>query len=191
MEKEYYIKVTTNLYRLTLLFPKKEPLRYKLREIADEILALLSKIKNSNPKISQSLILETKQSLEVLDSFLELAKNQNWVSPYDILALQGEYAKIKGELEGLSTKRKEEIKTPSEKEEEKVLVQGEKARERLQKILEILKEKGPLQVKDLKQIFPKVTKRTLRRNLEALLKQGLIERVGEKNDTFYCLKGRT
>lgn len=186
MEKEYYIKVTTNLYRLTLLFPKKEPLRYKLREVADEILALLVKIKNSNPTISQTLILETKKSLEVLDSFLELAKNQNWVSPYDILELQGDYAKIKEELENLSLKEK--TKAFSIKREEKKLVEGDKIKNRLKKILEILKKKGPLQVKDLKEVFPRVTKRTLRRNLDALLKQGLIERIGERNNTFYRIK---
>ncbi len=40
----------------------------------------------------------------------------------------------------------------------------------------------------MKQVFPEVSKRTLRRDFENLLKQGIIERIGEKNDTFYQLK---
>ncbi len=40
----------------------------------------------------------------------------------------------------------------------------------------------------MKQVFPEVSKRTLRRDFENLLKQGIIEKIGEKNDTFYQLK---
>jgi len=39
MEKKFLLQFTNELYRLTLLFPKKEPLRYKMRELADDILA--------------------------------------------------------------------------------------------------------------------------------------------------------
>ena len=39
MNKDFLLKITNELYRLTLLFPKKEPLRYKMRELADDILA--------------------------------------------------------------------------------------------------------------------------------------------------------
>ena len=43
MTKEEILKLTHDLYRLTLLFPKKEPLKYKIREIGIEILADLTK----------------------------------------------------------------------------------------------------------------------------------------------------
>ena len=39
MEKKFLLQFTNELYRLTLLFPKKEPWRYKMRELADDILA--------------------------------------------------------------------------------------------------------------------------------------------------------
>jgi predicted HTH transcriptional regulator len=60
---------------------------------------------------------------------------------------------------------------------------------RQEKILEILKEKGKAQVWELKQIFPEVSKRTLRRDFEQMLNQDLIERMGERNETFYQIKG--
>ena len=163
MEKNYLIQLTNNLYRLTLLFPKKEPLRYKIRELADDILAN-----------------QTEKDLEILDSFFEVAKSQNWVSPKEILNLQKEYSKLK---EGL---KREEKPKPQE------VYRGQtSANQRQEKILEFLKENGRAQVRELKQIFPEVTKRTLRRDFEFLLKQGKIERMGERNETFYQLKGRT
>ena len=63
--------------------------------------------------------------------------------------------------------------------------------DRQSKILEILRERGRAQVGDLKTIFPDISKRTLRRDFKDMLKQNLIERVGEKNETSYILKGGT
>lgn len=189
MDKNYLVQLTTNLYRLTLLFPKKEPLRYKIRELADEILAKCSssgdkhhenKTENHSPRILEDL--------EVLDSFFEVAKSQNWTSPFDILEIQEKYGKIK---EDLKNSKLEEKKVMEKKTIEKQGVMeigspliGERS-PRHQKILEILKEKKRVQVGEIKQIFPEVTKRTLRRDFKQLLKLGLIEKIGERNDTFY------
>lgn len=164
MDKNYLIQITNNLYRLTLLFPKKEPLRYKIREIADEILAKL--LIKEFTEIEPLPILE---KLEILDGFLEVAKVQNWVKSLDILKIQEEYTKIKIEMNKIS------LFTPI-------------FRERQEKILTILKEKGRVQIWEVKKNFPEVTKRTLRRDFENLLKQGAIERLGERNNTFYQIK---
>jgi predicted HTH transcriptional regulator len=151
--REKLVELTKRVYRLTLLFPKKEPLRYKIREIADEILANFLK-ETKNP---------TFKELEILDSFFEIAKEQNWVSPREIFQIQKEYKNLIQE------------NRPS-------------INERQEKILEILKEKGKVQVGQVKEFFPNVSKRTLRRDFQKLLKKGIIERIGEKNKTFYQLK---
>ena len=163
MDKDFLIKLTTNLYRLTILFPKKEPLRYKMRELADEILAN-----------------QTEEKLEILNSFFEVAKTQNWVTPQDILNLQQEYSNVKEELKKLSEIQLSKVEKRRGVEE---TIPG-----RQQKILEVLKEKGQAQVWEIQKIFPEVTKRTLRRDFENLLNQGLIERMGERNETFYQIK---
>jgi predicted HTH transcriptional regulator len=157
MEKDFLIKLTNNLYRLTLLFPKKEPLRYKMRELADDILVNL-----------------TEEKLEILNNFFEVAKSQNWVSPSNILEIQKEYDSLKGELEQSLDVRPRGVGRTGE------IIPG-----RQQKILEILKEKGRAQVWEIQKIFPEVTKRTLRRDFESLLNQDLIERIGERNETYY------
>ena len=193
MDRNYYLQLTQNLYRLTLLFPKKEPLRYKMRELADDILADL--ILSSDRGSASSVLAEDRplpklkkkeegansiiSQLEVLDSFFEVAKNQNWVSPHDILNLQEEYSKLKDELGKLSQVR------PVEANQGQTLASS--MNERQEKILDFLKENGRAQVGQLKKIFPEVTKRTLRRDFEFLLKQGKIERMGERNETFYQL----
>ncbi len=162
MDKEFLIQLTNNLYHLTLLFPKKEPLRYKMRELADEILAR-----------------PNEKDLAVLDSFFEVARAQNWVSPSELLAVQEEYAKLRGVAE-------KPIKKEKEIKEEWVFFAPSLRQE---KILSTLKEKEKVQVCEMKKIFPGVTKRTLRRDFEQLLRQELIERMGERNNTFYQLRG--
>ncbi|MBI2050007.1 MAG: DeoR/GlpR transcriptional regulator [Candidatus Staskawiczbacteria bacterium] len=57
--------------------------------------------------------------------------------------------------------------------------------ERQKKILQILNEKGKAQVSDFKNVLIDVTKRTIRRDLDELLKNGKIVRVGEWNQVFY------
>lgn len=210
MDKDYLIQLTQNLYRLTLLFPKKEPLRYKMRELADEIFAKLVSFLTTNPKCDEErprhieccCIGDVGKDMEILDGFFEVAKVQNWVPVVDILRLQKEYNKIETEIKKIASQSskplEKEIETvdanhkqTSHKQIRELVVptSGGRINERQQKILEFIKENGKAQVWQLKQIFPEVTKRTLRRDFEFLLKQGKIERIGERNNTFYRIKG--
>jgi len=173
MNKDFLPQITNEIYRLTLLFPKKEPLRYKMRELADEILAKCLRL-----NFKQEPVLE---DLEVLDSFFEVAKAQNWVSPAEVLKLQQEYSKIK---ENLKTQANSAPRSGGDCGENPQTVPNE----RQQKILEILKEREKAQVWEIKKFFPEVAKRTLRRDFESLLQEGAVERIGERNDTFYKLK---
>ena len=187
LNKNFLIQLTNNFYRLTLLFPKKEPLRYKMRELADDILAHF--FNNQHP--------ELVKKLEVLDGFFEVAKSQNWVSPQEILNLQKEYSKLKEDLEK-SEIRDVEVEPqpipqndglqPSHHPPASEPLDRISINQRQEKILEFLKENGRAQVWQIKQILPEVTKRTLRRDFEFLLKQDKIERIGERNATFYQLR---
>lgn len=216
MTKENLIWLTKEVYRLTLLFPKKEPLRYKMRELADDILADSLRITNqyeytnrNNPstKKTETGSLQVLKDLEVLDSFFEVAKDQNWVRPAELLAIQREYANLRGELEKPSaiekTKEKVEVlprqsvQVRQEMPSQAPQVLNQLASQTLAKnglnqrqemILEFLREQGNAQVWQIKQILPDISKRTLRRDFERMLGQGVIERVGEKNDTFYQIK---
>jgi len=200
MDRDFLIQLTNNLYRLTLLFPKKEPLRYKMREIADDILAeclrlnLKQELKqDTNPKEYMD---DSWVDLEVLDAFFEVAKEQNWVSLEEILKLQENYSKLKGELKTeveedksssppLAAARVTDLEMTLTLPLDKSKNECSSISERQEKILAFLKEQGRAQVWQIKQVLPEVTKRTLRRDFENLLKKMLVERTGERNNTFY------
>lgn len=208
MDKDFFTQTTTDLYRLTLLFPKKEPLRYKMREVADEILANLLRITNryeyTNTKNSsnETEIKNLLESLEIFTGFFEVVKAQNWVKADEVLATQGKYDKLKEEILIFSQQEEATLankKLPlnfdqpaiTERAEAGVFTSiQEKINSRQQRILEILKDKEKTQVWEVKKVFPDVTKRTLRRDFEYLLKQELIERMGEKNNTFYQIRSK-
>ena len=191
MDRSFLIQLTNEIYRLTLLFPKKEPLRYKMRELADDILFDLISVPQKTYRGQTPVSLDGK--LEVLDGFFEVAKNQNWVKKEELLNLQKEYSKLKGQLKLKAEPIKSEVKLtqvrPLQKSElTEVRPLQNSMNERQEKILAVLKEKEKAQVWQIKQIFPQVSKRTLRRDFENLFKRGIIERIGERNETFYQLK---
>ena len=86
MEKERIIELTNKLYRQTLLFPKKEPLRYKMRETADNILAEVTAWEISHSSNPGGLSIE--KEFKVLKSYFNVAKWQNWVSFFDLLKIR-------------------------------------------------------------------------------------------------------
>lgn len=159
MDKERLLDLTNKLYHLTLLFPKKEPLRYKLREVAIEFLA---KCLNSRIRTLP------KEEIALIDSFLKIVENQNWVQKEKIEEIREGYLKFI--------------------EEFKQALPNFNLNSRQEKILEILKERKKLQIWQLKEYFPEVSKRTLRRDLVKLVQAGFVLRTGEVSNTFYQVK---
>lgn len=180
------VKVTLAVHKVADLFPKEESLGLKIKELANEILADLILLFETNPQPGPALASQISWKFSVgsliekigaLEGYFKQAEIQNLADCRNFLILAKEYRKIKEEVGKLEEISKFEPKF------ERVLT-----KERLQRILKILKEKERAQVWELKKIFPEVTKRTLRRDLEQLLEQGLIERLGERNATFYRLR---
>ena len=158
-----------------------------MRELADDI-----------------LVRPSEKDIEALNKYFEVAKTQNWVSPFDVLAIQKDYDNLREELSLISEKTPQIFSDHSISEEiprkidnggiiaETVLkvpeFQSTERNERQERILAFLRENGRAQVWEIKQVFPEVTKRTLRRDFEQMLGQGLVERIGERNNTFYQVK---
>jgi DNA-binding transcriptional ArsR family regulator len=175
------VELTNKVYKQTLLFPKKEPLRYKIREAADEILKSVIEWEASNTKDS---LFEIDKNLQVIKAYFNVAKWQNWVSYFDILKIELEYDKIRDYFskQEIAGKLKQAIIAKKEKK-----VAAKPLNSRKKKILDILKQREKVQVSDVKEIIGDVSKRTLRRDFDDLLKQNLVERVGESNSTYYKL----
>jgi len=109
----------------------------------------------------------------------------------EFLLLKQEYNNIKGGLEVFDI-----FEEPKEiKKEKPVFIKKKVSKkglnQRQKKILDVLKEKEKVQVQDLQEFFPKVTKRTLRRDLDGLLKTDFIKRKGEWSKVFYVLNNKS
>ena len=166
---------------MTEVFPEKEPLRFSIREKANQILADL--LCGEQKKQVRERILG---NIEVLKGYFEVAEAQKWLPGENFLVLKREYDKIIKEIFSFQKKKDPEPKDPKPSD----TALNNLANERCKKILGILKQKEKAQTWEIKKIFPEVTKRTLRRDLDYLLETGLIQRVGQGNDTCYKL-GRT
>jgi hypothetical protein len=194
IDRKSAIEAVNKLYKITLFFPKKEPLRYKIRDVATDILACIiawEDTRASRQESAKEALFETDKNLDILKGFLAIAKWQNWASYFDINKVEEDFDKIKKDL----LVEIEKIASDEKLSESQVKIEFKNPEltndyfdPRKAKILEILKEKGRLQVWEANKAFPKITKRTIRRDFEKLLKEGLIERIGERNNTFYQLK---
>lgn len=206
VNKENLIRLTEDVYNLTILFPKKDPLRYKIRESAIEILANSILIFEKGAGNSKDLFIEANDNFETLKSFLEVAKRQNWVREGEILQIQQEYVIVMQEIKRISEVQNQtfllqqlqrrlnlgrnfsDFSKDSErpdKMEKTVTLVNKNINERQRKILETLKNKEKIQVWELKLMFPGITKRTLRRDFESLVDEKLVQRIGSKNNTAY------
>ena len=155
-----------------------------------------------------------RNDIDVLLSYFDIVYEQKWISSAAVFEIETEYKKLREKIDykrSCFNNRLEEIKFPSEnpvfssktsqvnniripennndfgfRSIEKDISLGS----RKTKIINILKEKKQIQVGEINKILSDVSKRTLRRDFQDLLKQGLVERIGESNDTFYQLKHR-
>ncbi|MBZ9572634.1 DeoR family transcriptional regulator [Patescibacteria group bacterium] len=178
MEKDYLIKLSLAVYRVTEVFPAQEPLKFAIREKANQILADLV-CQEQKSKVSEQIL----GNIEVLKGYFELAKGQKWIDERNFFVLEKEYDKIREEIKKGSLKKEKKLVKP--RSEKNSLPFNNLRNERWRKILEVLKQKERVQIWELKNIFPQVSKRTLRRDFDYLLRKGLVERIGDGKGTFY------
>jgi len=170
MSKDFYIRLTFAVHKVLDLFPEKEPLKYDIRKLANEILAdLLSSNYN-----------DCLDNIETLNSLFNLAETKNWVDSRNFLVLLREYNKIAQYVQ-------RKLRISSGKPVEKSF-QGKR---RQNEILEILKNNGKVKVGDLIKTFPEINRRTLLRDMEGFCHVGLVEKNGHGRGACYTLRNAT
>lgn len=198
MERSFVIKLTVVLYKLTEGFPEREPLKFWIREKANAVLSNLLCLGYNNPvglaKEQKGKLKEVVlRDIQVLRGFFAVAKEQAFTRKDYILVLSQEYQKIARNLEKeLSL----ELARPKPEKQEKAaqshfsesFLPQPSIKKQHQEILDLLSQKGTLQVKDLEQFFPQLATRTIRRYCEFLLSHKLVKRVGRDNKTGYALR---
>ncbi|MEK7658460.1 MAG: DeoR family transcriptional regulator [Patescibacteria group bacterium] len=201
-------KLTSTVYNVLEFFPYEDPLKTKAKEKALAIMenstflfmdsgwvSLKECFSGNREKIKFQII----EDIDILLNCLKLAKLQGWISNINFLIIFNEYEKIRKEIKpkgnpifssiefsnlprmGLSEKK---VKDPAPN-----IIKPKKEvsfiSERQKKIIKVLEERGRAQVMDFKTVLGDITKRTIRRDLDELLKMGKITREGEFNQVFY------
>lgn len=180
MDKDYFIKLVFGTHKVADLLGGDKEIKIASNSLLVDLLLFCEE----NPvtiEQKRNILPRTLRKIDALQTSLLGAKNKEKADPKYFLILQREYSKIPSLLIAFLESQKLSVKQEEKQEEHPLSL-------RQKKILGMLEHKERTQVWELQKILPEVTKRTLRRDLDDLLKLNLIERQGEWNGVFYRIK---
>lgn len=210
--EDKFIKITSAVYRLLDFFPEGEPLKNRAKDKAlaiTENLVLVFGTQGWASLQKDKSASQLLEDIEILLNYLKLAKSFGWIDSVNFLIVSKEYENIKKQIDPVKNKSPEatadsfvnrisngvnlNIEKPPvitiAQPQERIVSQPKAPEflisERQKKILQILGEKGKAQVSDFKAVLGDVTKRTIRRDIDELLRNNKVIRVGEWNQVFY------
>jgi len=181
--KESIIKTTSSIYRVLEYFPASDPIKNKAKEKVLFIMDLATSMVSDSSKIIAEI--------DSLLGYLKVANGQGWLSNANYILIENEYTKIISDISKVD--KKETVETTSlvlnkkEAKDSNFFDIPKEIPDRQKKIVEFLRHKNGAQVMDLQVFLKNVTKRTIRRDLDELLKKGMVLRHGEFNKVFYKL----
>lgn len=208
MEENNFLKITNALYKILDFLPETDPLKSRAKQITLAILENLTLISGTKGWVSLKKEMAAAQLLDdisVLQNYLVVGRELGWIDNMNFLIISREYDAIKKQIPAPKGFIKESLKitasfppetqSPGHAKNNSVHKEKEAVRkkysQRQEKILEILAGRPKAQVSDFIKELPNVTKRTIRRDLDELLKDREIMRVGEWNQVFYTLQGNS
>lgn len=187
---EDFLKLTNTAYKVIDFFPESDPLKNRAK---DKALAIMDNLVLINEASGWASFQKEKtkahllEDIDMLLGYFWIAKSQGWLNSVNFLIIANEYEKIRKDIESLTELTK---KLSSSAQDSAVIAKEQQTdfldiSERQKKIIEFLSNNEKAQVVDLQTIFPDITKRTIRRDLDELLQMGKIIRLGEFNQVFY------
>lgn len=209
MTEENIIKLTNALYKVTDLFPKEEPLKFAIRKEGLDVLFFSNVVKGKSVSVpgreKGEHLDKVLAKIELIKTYFNIAKEQEWVSERNFMILEREYDSLKDSLslEVLRVKEvkkqpvmemkpavpvpvaaKEERRAEPEKREVKHINYEELSSIQL-RVLEILQSKGHLKANQISEFFPEMNPRTIRRELKGLKDSKIINSNGGGKMTVY------
>jgi len=137
---------------------------YKLIEYFPDSDPLKKKAKEKTLSVFEN---QSLADIDILLGYFKLARKMGWLDGTNYLILAGEYEKLKPGA---------------------VPYKIQQLTNRQNLIVDFLDKNGQGQVMDILKVIPNVTKRTIRRDIDELLKIGQVERVGTFNTVSYRLR---
>ncbi len=211
---ENILKITEAVYKILDIMPEGDPLKNKAKEKALLILENLTLVLDNYKWVSlkdyfseekENIKIKILEDIEILENYLGIGKSQGWIRGINFLIIVKGYDDIKNSIKlsrgliksGLDIAIKNEDKK-DKKEIKKGIIKETKRQgipedfsERQKKIIKILSDREKAQVSDIIKEIPNITKRTIRRDLDDLMRKERITRVGEWNQVFYQISDRT
>ncbi|MBU2037448.1 hypothetical protein KJ866_04620 [Patescibacteria group bacterium] len=206
------LNLSLAIYRITAKLPAGEVLIEQMRGSGNEIAATLSVAEaelSSAGDLAEENLADIEKKINQLRIYFQIAKAQNWVRLINWSILDFEYCKLqrevifryreltqignianKHELEDKDSIMSHNIKAPKKAASLKpTALSGRRLNERQIKIMGILDKNRVLKMSDLIPLFKNnISERTLRNELQDMVRAGLIKKKGTNRFTEYFKK---
>jgi len=170
-------KITNALYRFSESLPENDPLRLKIKEkglFIFERTMLLGLLQN--PEKVQKEVKEIKKNILLVENYLLLVKEMEFEGDKTLLdSLRQAYHRLWNYLGKIFKEKKRNTLWRERKK-------------RIEKILDLFKEKKEVKLKEILKAFPGLSQRTIQRDVNFLIEQGVLERVSDKGVTVYVMR---
>jgi hypothetical protein len=196
MTPDFFIQLTFAVHRVASTLPPEEPIGGQIKSSANALLASLLLVSEGNPFSEEQRMAGIPKAIReagTLLAYLSYAKRMAWVNPQNFAVLEKEYTRV-GEFlrklhQDMAGQTPKAVRTPEPVAPKRDLrIPESRLNTRQARILELMRNKDKTQVWELQKLFPDVTKRTLRRDMDDLLKRSLILRQGEWNEVSYQIR---
>ena len=200
-------KLTAAIYLITSTLSDSEPMKWTLRKKSSEILSFILDYKTHVSR-RVDFVHETNRKVLELVSFLEVMVIGELISKMNFSIINQEFLNLSDMLNNLPIEEEKAEKIfPSglfnlpkndqlnsikidQTIKDKEFIKDKTSVNRLNRhnaILELLRKKGELTIKDIAQVVKNCSEKTLQRELTSFMKDGMVKRIGEKRWSRYLL----
>jgi len=201
-------KLVSAVYLVTNLFPGDEPMRFSLRKKSSELLSFIISYKDTVSAIKSDFTYEVKTRVLELVSCLQVSNRAGLLSDMNFSILKQEFSNLIDLFESPYSVQKDPSnsslsdaffedrdrerekprdmdKTAQVSRENRTLIFKKSDRHDI--ILGLLKKKAELTIKDVAEIIKDCSEKTIQRELNALIQNGILKRIGERRWSKYSL----
>jgi hypothetical protein len=190
-------KFASAIYLITGFLNDQEPIKWKLRSLASEFVSLT--ISHKEKQVISSAVRDLILNIK---SLLSIAKNVGLISTENNDLMQEELTKYVGTIDYTTISIKDFFHIESPKPDIKHLHEGPEVRDkplrefgavsvkknsRQNIIITLLKRKKEIMIKDISPLIGDCSEKTIQRELSAMVKAGVLRKIGEKRWSRYSL----
>lgn len=209
-------KLATALYMVTNLFYESEPMKWTLRRKISELLSFILKHRDTYTVGNLEFVHDAKKGVVEILSLLEVASGSGLISPMNFSVIRAEFVNLVEHIEKLSHEQNEsdyrelpktffEVQkdmTSSVDQSKNSLMSNTNIKDnislsqdnsafkrtnRQQIILQLLKKKKEVNIKDIALIIKDCSEKTIQREVIDLIEKGVLKKEGDRRWSKYSL----